>query len=166
MKLLIIFLIIGCYMTAGLSQNDKSKKMKIKILPKGSVIENVNSTKKDNKSKINKKNLDEKRSTISSKGKLSISRTVKNSKQKSASTSMSELRAKQILKTDRSRPIGRETEQLYSNTKHRKRLVQGDGLAERIEIKKIEGHSPVSEEIILKALGNVRKIEARKAKTE
>jgi hypothetical protein len=94
---------------------------------------------------------------------LYFSRDAKISKQKSASRSISKIQPRRVLKTDRSHNIGQKSDQIYSQTKFRKRLKRSDGYAQRIEIKKIEGYSPVSEEVLLRALGNVKPLKASKS---
>ena len=164
MKKLIIGLIIGCFVIMGFSQNQKTENKKTDSVPIGPSIEKVTSEKNDRHKGKQSITRNKKITPKTTRGKLSFSRDVKSSKQKSISRSISAIKPKRILRTDRSQNIAKKSEQIYSNSKSRKRLTRSTGYAERIEIKKMEGYSPVSEEILLRAVGNARPIKANKSK--
>jgi len=72
----------------------------------------------------------------------------------------------QIINRDGAIHFGQGKEQIYSKSRIQKKLARVEGYAERVEIKKIEGHSPVSEEVLMRALGNPKRVEAKSSKTK
>ncbi|MEE9119289.1 MAG: hypothetical protein V3U02_11955 [Calditrichia bacterium] len=159
MKKLMVGLIIGSFIAVGYAQSQISQSEKNVAPQNGPTIEKVK-TKRGSTADLQQstvKNIKE--SPDVPPGKIAFTRDTERTNQKSKYHSMSKINPKRILNTDRSNDFGRGKEQIYSKNKSIKKLVRVEGYVERIEIKKIEGHSPVSEEVLIRALGNQKPIQ-------
>jgi hypothetical protein len=162
MKKLMIGLIIGSFIAMGFAQSKISQSEKKEATQNGPTIKKVQNG-KDNSNNTQ-------RSTIKNNdlppGKIAFTRDAEKGNQKTKNQSMLKIKPKRVLNTDRSHDLGQGKEQIYSKIKNRKKLTRVEGYVERMEIKKIEGHSPISEEVLMRALGNPIRIKKQSDKTK
>jgi len=91
-------------------------------------------------------------------GKLKFVRQIEKTNIKSKNLSRTNAKPKQILNTEWSGDLLPGNKQIYSKSRTTKKLGRVEGYVEREEIKKIIGHTPLSRELFLQALGNPKLI--------
>lgn len=155
MKQLMMNVMIGCLIATGFSQNQKTEKSKNDTPQKCPTVEKIQ-VEKNNSNDIQWSNV---KNNDLPPGKIAFTRDAEKANQKSKYHSAANAKPKQVLNTDRPNNFGQDKEQIYSKTKNRKKLGRVKGYAPREEMKKIDVHPPVSEEVLIQALGNPKPIQ-------
>ncbi len=159
MKKLMISIFIGSFIAAGFAQSQISKSEKNEALQNGPVIEKVQGE-RDYYSEMQRSAENKKKESPNlQSGKIAVVKDMERTNQKSKYHSAANAKPKQVLNTDRPNNFGQGKEQIYSKTKNRKKLGRVKGYAPREEMKKIDVHPPVSEEVLIQALGNPKPIQ-------
>jgi hypothetical protein len=159
MRQLMIILIVGCIVSTGLSQSQITETKKYDAPQNGPIIEKVQ-VERDYYNEMQRSAENKKKESPNlQSGKIAVVKDMERTNQKSKYHSAASAKPKQVLNTDRPNNFGQGKEQIYSKTKNRKKLGRVKGYAPREEMKKIDIHPPVSEEVLIQALGNPKPIQ-------
>ncbi len=159
MKQFMMIVIIGCYISSGFSQGQVTENKNHDELQNGPKMKPV---------KVERDYFDEMQRSVEKKKnesinfqpkKIAIVKDMEKTNQKSKYHSAVNAKPKQVLNTDRLKNFGQGREQINSKTRTRKKLGYVKGYAPREEMKKIDVHPPVSEEVLIQALGNPKPIQ-------
>ncbi len=158
MKQLIISAAIGCLIASGFSQSQITNDKKSNESSQGLKMKPVQ-IERDYYEEIQRSAEKQKMKSLDSQQeKVAVVKDVKRTNQKSKFHSAANIKPKQILNSDRPNNFGQGRDQINSKTKTRKKLGRVEGYAPREEMKKIDVHPPVSEEVLIQALGNPKPI--------
>ena len=161
MKQLIISLAIGCLIASGFSQSQKNQGEKLEQLTEGPKMKNVRVERdyfgnmQQSEKKIKKESFNRQSE------KTAVVKDMEKTNSQSKIYSKESIKPNQILKTNRAIQFGQGREQLYSRIKRMKKIRRVEDISSREEIKKIEGHAPLSQDILIQALGKSKPIEAK-----
>ncbi|NOQ96536.1 MAG: hypothetical protein GQ561_00065 [Calditrichae bacterium] len=159
MKNLMISIIIGGFIATGFSQSQKTETKKYDAPQNGPIIEKVQGE-RDYYSEMQRSAEKKKKESFNfQQGKIAVVKDMERTNQKSKYHSAANAKPKQVLNTNRPKNFGQGKEQIYSKNKTRKKLGRVEGYAPREEMKKIDVHPPVSEEVLIQALGNPKPIQ-------
>ncbi len=159
MKQLMMIVIIGCYISAGFSQNQVTENKKHDAPQNAPKVEQVQVERDYYNEMQRAAEKTKKESSNSWIGKTTVVKDMERTNQKSKYHSAANAKPKQVLNNDRPNNFGQGKEQIYSKTKNRKKLGRVKGYAPREEMKKIDVHPPVSEEVLIQALDNPKPIQ-------
>jgi len=165
MKQFIISVIVGCFISTGLSQNQKidDKSENTENGPKmKQVLVEIDYFNEMSRAAVKTKN----ESSNSWGAKTAVVKDMEKINSKSKYYSTENVKPQQIIITDGEIQFGQGKEQIYSKKKSRKKVGHVDGIAPREEIKKIYGHSPVSQDVLIQALGNLKSVQAKSGKVK
>ena len=166
MKQLIICVAIGCLVATGFSQSPTKNDKKDSAPRSGLKIKPVK-VERDYYEEMQRSAEKQKMKSLDSQQeKTAVVKDIERTNQKSKYPSAVTAKPKQFLNSDRPKNFGQGREQINSKTKSRKKLGYVEGYAPREEMKKIDVHPPVSEEVLIQALGNPKPIQKQSNKTK
>ncbi len=164
MKQLVMSVMIGCFFITGFSQSQITNSKKYDAPQNGPKMEQVQ-VERDYYSNMQRAAEKTKKESFNSWiGKTAVVKDMERTNQKSKYHSAANAKPKQILNTNRSKNFGQGRDQINSKTKTRKKLGRVEGYVPREEMKKIDVHPPVSEEVLIQALGNPKPIKKQSNK--
>jgi len=166
MKKVLISLAVGCLITTGFSQSQVTQSERIEQANDGPKMQNVQvdidyyeeMQRSEEKSKMN--------SFLEQSEKTTVVKDMNKNNSQSKIYSAENLKPNQIISKDGAIDFGQGKEQIVTRTKRTKKIGRVEGIVSREEIKKINGHASVSEEVLIRALGNPKRVEARSSKSK
>ena len=155
---------IGCFIAAGFAQSKISESKKNDAHQNGLQVEQVE-TERDYFDDLQRSEEKKKKdSFILQSEKTAVLKNMEKTNSQSKIYSADNVKPNQIISKEGAIHFGQGKEQIVSRIKRTKKIGRVEGIASREEIKKINGHAPVSEEVLIRALGNPKRIEARSSK--
>jgi hypothetical protein len=166
MKQLIISLAIGCLITSGFSQSQKIQSEKLEQSTKGPKMKNVQ-VERDSFSDMQRpEEKKKKESFIQQSEKTAVVKDMDKTNSQSKIYSTESIKPNQIINKDGALNFGQGKGQVYSRIKRMKKIRRVEDIAPREEIKKIDGHTPVSEDVLIQALGNPKPVHSQSQRTK
>ncbi len=157
-QLMIMNVLIGCLIVTGFSQSQVTESKKHNAPQNGPKMKQVQVKRdyyRDMQRAAEKKKMESPNFQLR---KIAVIKDMEKTNPKSKYQSAANIKPKQVLNTDRPKNFGQGKEQIYSKNKTRKKLGRVEGYAPREEMKKIDVHPPVSDEVLIQALGNSKPI--------
>jgi len=161
-----INLTIGCLIATSYSQSQTIESKKSKTTKNGPQMEQVQ-LKENYYKRMQRIAEKEKMKSLDSQAEKKVAvRIMEKTNHQSKNKSSQNAKPKQILNLKRPYNFGQGKEKFFSKTETRKKLHRVEGFAPREEMKKIDVHPQVSEEVMIRALGNRKQFHIRSNKTE
>ena len=98
--------------------------------------------------------------------KTAVVKDMKKTNSSSKIYSSENVKPNQIIRVKEMNNFGQGKDQFHSQKKSGKKVNSVEGFAAREEIKKIEGHAPHSEEVLIQALGQPKPVKAKASKAK
>jgi hypothetical protein len=166
MKQIIISVAIGCLIATGLSQSPTKNDNKDNKPSYGLKVKPVK-VERDFYEKMQRSAEKKKiKSFDFQPGTKAVVREMENPNTKVKYQSTANPKPKQNVNNNSSTTFRKGNGQIYTRTKARKKLSRVEGFAPREEMKKIDSHPQISEEVLMRALGNATRIKKQSDKTK
>jgi hypothetical protein len=166
MKKLMMTMIFGCLITAGLAQSQISDNQKNDMSQESPKVEQVE-IQRDYFSDMQRSEEKKKReSFIQQSEKTAVVKDMDKTNSQSKIYSKESIKPNQIINKDGALNFGQGKGQVYSRIKRMKKIRRVEDIAPREEIKKIDGHTPVSEDVLIQALGNPKPVHSQSQRTK
>ena len=165
MKQLITSIVITFLIGSGFAQSKISDDKKNATTKDGPRIEQVE-IERDYFSDMQPSEQKKKDVLDSQQEKTAVVKDMEKSNSHSKIYSTENVKPNQIIRFNEAINFGQGKDQFHSQKKSRKKINSVEGMAPRENIKKIEGHAPVSEEILIQALSQPKPVKATLIKSK
>jgi len=155
---------IGLLIGIGLAQSQSTDEQKIDSSQDGPKIEQVD-TEQDFYGDMQKSAKKEKEQTVrSQQEKTALIKEMERTNPEFKYYPTEKVKSNKDLIRPKSDNFGQGKDQVFSRTKTTKKIGYVDGIAPREEIKKIDGHAPISADALIQALGNPKPVKNNQRK--